>query len=115
MTPRRPAAPSLLAGLALLATTAGTLAAPAPSKASGPSLVYFGTYTGEKSKGIYVASFDSATGKVGAPRLAAETESPSFLALHPTRPLLYAVNEVNTFDAEKAGSVSAFAIDPSSG
>ena len=78
-------------------------------------LVYFGTYTGAKSKGIYVASFDAATGKLGAPRLAAETESPSFLALHPTRPLLYAVNEVDNFEGQKAGSVSAFAMDPATG
>ena len=40
-------------------------------------LVYFGTYTGPKSKGIYVAPFDTATGKLGALRLAGETENPS--------------------------------------
>ena len=27
-------------------------------------LVYFGTYTGEKSKGVYVSEFDSRTGKL---------------------------------------------------
>ena len=35
--------------------------------------VYFGTYTGAKSKGIYVSKFDSETGKLSAPELAAET------------------------------------------
>jgi 6-phosphogluconolactonase len=78
-------------------------------------VVYFGTYTGAKSRGIYAATFDDATGQVGTPRLAAETENPSFLALHPTRPLLYAVNEVDNFEGKSAGSVSAFAVDPATG
>jgi 6-phosphogluconolactonase len=78
-------------------------------------LVYFGTYTGPKSRGIYVASFDERSGRIGTPRLAAETENPSFLALHPTRPLLYAVNEVDDFAGQRAGSVTAFAIDPATG
>jgi 6-phosphogluconolactonase len=78
-------------------------------------LVYFGTYTGPKSKGIYVAPFDTATGKLGALRVAGETENPSFLALHPKRPLLYAVNEIDNYEGQKAGSVTAFAIDPKTG
>jgi 6-phosphogluconolactonase len=100
----------------LLAVSAALAASPAPGT-SGASFVYFGTYTGPKtgSRGIYVASFDAGTGRVGEPRLAAESENPSFLALHPTRPLLYAVNEVGTFEGEDAGSVSAFAVDPASG
>jgi len=105
------------AALALLAAAtalpAMTMAKPAP--AARPAFVYFGTYTGAKSKGIYVASWDAATGKVGAVRLAAETPSPSFLALHPTRPLLYAVNEVDDYQGAKEGSVAAFAIDPATG
>ncbi|HEV7498509.1 MAG TPA: lactonase family protein [Vicinamibacteria bacterium] len=78
-------------------------------------LVYFGTYTGPKSKGIYVAPFDTATGKLGALRVAGETENPSFLALHPKRPLLYAVNEIDNYEGQKAGAVTAFAIDPETG
>jgi len=112
--------------LALTAAGAGVaavmMAAPRPpaspaarSAAGRPGFVYFGTYTGEKSRGIYVASWDAAAGKVGPVRLGAETPSPSFLTLHPTRPLLYAVNEVDDFGGEKAGSVSAFAIDPATG
>ena len=78
-------------------------------------LVYFGTYTGAKSKGIYVSRLDSATGALTAPELAAETPSPSFLALRPRADFLYAVNEVNTFGGKATGSVSAFAIDRASG
>jgi 6-phosphogluconolactonase len=106
-----------LTALTVAAAAAMALAAPspAPPPPSGAVLAYFGTYTGPKSKGIYVAPFDAATGKLGTLRVAAETENPSFLALHPTRPLLYAVNEVDNFEGQKAGSVSAFAIDPATG
>lgn len=98
-------------------TVCATMAASPVLGAGGATFVYFGTYTGPNtgSKGIYVASFDAATGHVGEPRLAAESENPSFLALHPTRPLLYAVNEVGTFEGQEGGSVSAFAVDPVTG
>src|SRR5213595_812341 len=74
-------------------------------------LVYFGTYTGAKSKGIYVSRLNVATGGLSAPQLAAETPSPSFLAVRPQGDFLYAVNEVNSFNGEPVGSVSAFAIE----
>ena len=78
-------------------------------------LVYIGTYTGGKSKGIYVARFDSLSGKLGGPELAAETVSPSFLAIHPNQRFLYAANETGDFAGKKSGAVSAFAIDSHSG
>ena len=37
------------------------------------------------------------------------------LDLHPSRPLLYAVSEVGSFQGKQGGAVSAFAIDPASG
>jgi 6-phosphogluconolactonase len=79
------------------------------SGAYGQTLVYFGTYTGAKSRGIYVSSLDTASGRLSPPELAAETVNPSFLAVHPTGRFLYAVNEV------EAGSASAFAIERPSG
>ena len=84
---------------------------------SPPSpLVYFGTYTAPgKSQGIYVSRLDMATGRLSPPELAAESVSPSFLAIHPTRDALYAVNEIDTFEGKPGGSVSAFAIDRASG
>jgi 6-phosphogluconolactonase len=72
--------------------------------------VFIGTYTNGGSKGIYSCRFDSETGALDDPRLAAETESPSFLALHPNRKVLYAVNETEDFEGGKSGSVTAFAI-----
>jgi 6-phosphogluconolactonase len=108
---------AVAAALCLLGAGASHLSAPAQAAAAeaGPWLVYFGTYTGAKSKGIYVAPFDTASGTIGTLRVAAETPNPSFLALHPTRPLLYAVNELDDFEGQKAGSVSAFAIDAKTG
>jgi 6-phosphogluconolactonase len=83
--------------------------------ATSDVLVYLGTYTGEQSKGIYVSRLDVATGALRAPQLAAETRNPSYLAVHPTKPLLYAANEVDTFGGKDTGSVTAFAIDRVSG
>src|SRR5216110_2126171 len=77
--------------------------------------VYIGTYTGAKSKGIYVSRLDPATGRLDAPALAAETISPSFLAIHPNQRFLYAANEVGDFNGKKSGAVSAFAIDARTG
>jgi 6-phosphogluconolactonase len=104
-------------GLAAALILAAHLPAPAAQKPSGKgeSLVYIGTYTGEKSKGIYVYQFSSQTGEFTPMGLAAETERPSFLAIHPNRQFLYAVNEIGNWKGEKTGSVSAFRIDPQSG
>src|ERR1041385_63267 len=76
--------------------------------------VYFGTYTGAKSKGIYMSRMNDE-GKLSAPELVAETANPTYLARHPNDKFLYAVGEVSKFDGKKAGSVSAFAIDAKNG
>lgn len=77
--------------------------------------VYFGTYTNKDSRGIYMATFDSATGRLGEPELAGEATNPSFLAIHPSRRFLYAVGEIANFEGQKTGGVSAFAIDAATG
>jgi 6-phosphogluconolactonase len=79
------------------------------------SRLYVGTYTGPKSRGIYVCGFDSRSGTLSPPRLAAELQSPSFLATSADRSLLYAVNEVSDHGGKKSGAVSALAIDPVTG
>ena len=45
------------------------------------------------SRGIYLMEFDTRSGELGPPRVAAASPSPSFLAIHPNREFLYAVNE----------------------
>jgi 6-phosphogluconolactonase len=77
--------------------------------------VYVGTYTGRNSEGIYLFHWDSRTGDVTSKGLVARTQHPSFLALHPTRPLLYAVNEMGGFRGDQGGALSAFAMDPATG
>ena len=79
--------------------------------------MYVGTYTRAPSKGIYAYRL-GANGELtpmGAAGLAAETENPSFLAVHPNQRFLYAVNEVSRYEGQEAGSVSAFAIDRATG
>jgi 6-phosphogluconolactonase len=71
---------------------------------------YFGTYTGPKSKGIYVSRFDSATGKLSDPELAAEIAKPSWVTIHPNGRFLYAVSEL-----EKDSAITGFSIDPKTG
>jgi 6-phosphogluconolactonase len=79
-------------------------------------LVYVGTYTNKTaSKGIYVYSFDPGTGKLSSLGAAAESEDPSFLAVHPGGKYLYAVNEIDHFGGQKSGAASAFSIDRKTG
>jgi 6-phosphogluconolactonase len=96
----------LVAGLSLLLPLSGF---------AGESLVYFGTYTGAKSKGIYVSRFDSATGTLTAPELAAEIQNPTFLAVAPGEHFLYAVSEVNKIGDKNTGAVDAYAVDAKTG
>jgi 6-phosphogluconolactonase len=85
-------------------------------KGSAPKmLVYVGTYTEGKSRGIYLFRMDPTSGQLAAEGIAAETIHPSFLAIHPNRRFLYAANEIGEFEATAGGAVSAFAIDPESG
>lgn len=80
-----------------------------------PIRLYIGCDTlSGASKGIYTASFDSATGKVGTASLAAETARPSFLAVTPPRDghrSVYAVNAIK----EPTASVTTFDLDIKSG
>jgi 6-phosphogluconolactonase len=77
--------------------------------------VYFGTYTGAKSKGIYVSRFDTATGALTAPELAVATASPSFLALHPSGRFLYAAGETSILEGKRVGAVAAFSVNAQTG
>jgi 6-phosphogluconolactonase len=86
-------------------------------------LVYWGTYTegggqfgNGESKGIYVSRMDTGTGKLTNPELAAESPNPSWLAIHPNRRYLYAVNErMEAGGKALPGEVSAFSIDRRTG
>ncbi|HXE09351.1 MAG TPA: lactonase family protein [Acidobacteriaceae bacterium] len=80
-----------------------------------PGFVYFGTDTAKgAAKGIYRAKFDSATGSLTAPVLAAETPRPTYLAL--SAPVaghrrLYTANEVE----DESATLTSFVMDPATG
>ena len=95
-----------VAALCVLVPFANTPARANDAPMSEAIWFYLGTYTGPKSKGIYLVRLDSATGKLDQPALVIEEKNASFLALHPTRPFLYAVCEL-----QGGGSVVAYEID----
>ena len=87
----------------------------APAESTDPAEVvvvqeqtlFIGTYTNGDSEGIYQASFNQGTGEISNIRLIAETANPSFMALHPTKPLIFTVNELSEFEGAASGAVSA--------
>jgi 6-phosphogluconolactonase len=76
---------------------------------------YVGTYTDDRREGIFIFKLDPASGKLAPVGAATGLPSPSFLAIHPSKRYLYAVNEVGDFGGKSAGAVSAFAIDAKTG
>lgn len=85
------------------------------SAKAGDCLVYVGTYTGAKSKGIYAYRMDAAAGKLTPLGLVAETPNPSYLSIAPNHKYLFAANELGSFEGKPAGSVSGFSIDAETG
>src|ERR1700719_1004904 len=96
----------LAAPLALLGVSGKV--APSPAKSYRAYLRTSTTKT--NSKGIYQFDFDPLTGKMSAVEVAAESQDPSWVAVHPNGKYLYAANETG-----KSSSISAFAIDPGTG
>jgi 6-phosphogluconolactonase len=69
-----------------------------------PRWILIGTGT---DKGIFRAAWDSERGELRGIEAAAATEHPSFLAMHPRLPILYAVNESPQGD----GALCSFRVD----
>lgn len=105
-----------LAGLTVPEMNSDITTASAAEPSDG-AFVWFGTYTGgpSGSEGIYVSRFDAATGSLTEPMLAASAKNPSFVALHPTLPVMYAVSEVADADGRPSGAVLSFTIDEANG
>ena len=78
-------------------------------------LIFIGAYTRRNGRGIGVARFDSDSGSLSTPELAAEIANPSFVALDPSLGHLYAVTEIDDFDGSASGALSAFAVDRATG
>ena len=71
-----------------------------------------GTYTGGKSKGVYVYRFNSATGDFDSVSVG-ETSNPSYLAISRDEKFVYAVNE--GADKGNGGKVTAFGFNKTDG
>ena len=104
-----------LAGLCALLLLACPSRRAQKARTQARYLVYIGTYTTTRSKGIYAYRFDADSGRLTSLGLVAETVNPSFLAVDPSRRFLYAVNEISNYAGGKGGGVSAFAIDRATG
>ena len=92
----------LLQLMPIAATLPRSLVASAAAPAHLQLLIGTGTSSPSNSKGIYVADWNSKTGEIGSPSLAATLDSPTWLALDPKAPRLYALSEID------AGKVTAF-------
>lgn len=99
-------------GLLLFSLLCVAIAGHAADSPGQKYFVYVGTYTNHGSKGIYAYRFDPARGQFTSLGLAAESVQPSFLAVAPNSRFLYAVNEIESFNGQPAGALSAFAIEP---
>ena len=89
---------------------------------TGRRFAYVGTYTGAianggSGQGIYLYEMNEGSGELALIKLAAQTASPSCLALHPSQKYLYAGNEIDSYAGShgKGGSVTAYAVNQETG
>lgn len=84
-----------------------------------------GLFIGTGATGIYYATFDFQTGKVGPSERVAETPRPTFLTLDPRQQFLYSINElsgtaqggprVSAWKVEEAGKLTLLNSQPAGG
>lgn len=95
-TPGSPeAAPAGLPSGGTAGEPSGSTAPGATATPSGPRPLYLGTYTSVEGggRGIGVASYDPASGRITGGATITGVPDPSYLAVHPDGGTLYAVNE----------------------
>lgn len=99
-----------------------TAKAPTQSEAQPKerTFCYVGGYTkhgppGGNGDGITVFEMDRKTGGLTSLMTFTDIASPSYIVLSPDRRFLYAVSEIDDFDATHSGSVTAFSINHSTG
>jgi 6-phosphogluconolactonase len=85
------------------------------SLTASPATLFVGTQSKDSSKGIYAYKWNAEKGEITLIGLAAETPSPTFLALSPDAKFMYAANEVDSFHGVKGGGVSSFVVDAKAG
>lgn len=77
----------------------------------GHLTIYVGAYSVRGSEGITTYRFDLEKGELAPIATTPHDQNPSFLAIHPTRPFLFAVSEVAEHQGTAGGAVSSYAID----
>ena len=80
-----------------------------------PCWVYLGAYAKGEDQGITLCKLDRMKGKLEKVKVFGGHRNPAFLEVHPSGDFLYAVNEINDFKGETAGSVTAFSVDAKTG
>ncbi len=107
----------------LITTAALAPALARAQKPGGPILAYAGTYSsphgpeGSKGRGdgIYLLEVNQSTGALRQREIIRNDANPAWLAFNPSRTHLYSANETPTYQGAASGSVSAYAIDRSTG
>ena len=77
--------------------------------------VLLGTFTRDKSEGIYAVQMDEDTGALAEAKLVARLPDPEFLALHPNGRVVYSLTREKDEWGREVGAVVAFRVDPASG
>ncbi len=130
MTTPSPSRRSFLTTAAALAGSAPTLTGSARAKEEeGPLIAYVGTFSSPlkdvlptqvdlppgNGRGIHIFRVDRATGALAAAGEFESGTSPSRLAVNATGTVLYAANETDRAGDDRLGTVSALAIDRTTG
>lgn len=74
-------------------------------------ILYVGTFSVRGSQGIYAYTFDRTKQTLTLLQTVPSLESPTFLAIHPTKKYLYSANRGKADITDQGGSVSAYGID----
>ena len=101
--------------LKTIMTLAAVSVSAAVNATEKPVWVYLGSYANSEDRGITLCKLDRENGKLETVKVFGGHANPSFLEIHPSKKFLYAVNEIGNYGGEKAGSVTAFSIDPKTG
>jgi 6-phosphogluconolactonase len=73
-------------------------------------LLYAGGYTDRGGQGIYGYKFSSVSGSLEPLGLIAKAVNPSYLLVNSAKSVLYAVNEIDSFQGRSTGSIQAYKI-----
>jgi len=99
----------ILARVMALVITVAFAISPAAAK---EMWVFFGTHKDQPGHGFSVARFDTRTGSLTTPQFLVQAANPGFFVIHPDGKHIYVANEVDTFQGQPTGFVSAYAVDP---